>query len=206
MVDNSGAQDIENLLPPGFRWPMAGDQAFTTSDQWRNNSYIDPYGHGRLVMMTTAYKMAADLMVLHVVRSRHDGDALVFPIIFNYRQFVELSLKYLIATFGHTVAVDAQWNTHDIDHLWSIFGQVLEGYGHEDAEGTDSVVATIISEFARVDPRSFSYRYPVDTNGNLVNLTHREVDLRRLADVMNGLDGYFSGCDGYLGDLQGAGL
>ena len=56
-----------------------------------------------------------------------------------------------------------------------------------------------------MDPHSFSYRYRVDTNGNLVDLTHREVDLRRLADVMNGLDGYFSGCDSYLGDLQGAG-
>lgn len=59
-------------------------------------------------MMTTGYKMAADLMVAHVARSRHDGDALIFPIVFNYRQFVELLLKYLIATYGHTIGIDAQ--------------------------------------------------------------------------------------------------
>lgn len=89
--------------------------------------------------------------------------------------------------------------------MWSIFVQVLDDYGHEDEEGTEAVVAKIISEFARVDPRSFSYRYPVDTKGNLLNLAHREIDLHRLADVINGLDGYFSGCDGYLDDLQSAG-
>jgi hypothetical protein len=36
-------------------------------------------------------------------------------------------------------------------------------------------------------------------------LAHQEIDLHRLADVMQGLDGYFSGCDGYLDDLQRAG-
>lgn len=56
-----------------------------------------------------------------------------------------------------------------------------------------------------MDPRSFSYRYPVDTKGNLVNLAHQEIDLHRLADVMNDLDGYFSGCDAYLHNLQSAG-
>lgn len=68
-------------------------------------------------MMMTGYKMAADLMVGHVAQSRHDGDALVFPIIFNYRQFVELSPKYLIATYGRSVGVEAQWNTHDLTIL-----------------------------------------------------------------------------------------
>lgn len=72
-------------------------------------------------------------------------------------------------------------------------------------KGADAVVAEIIAEFAKVDPQSFSYRYPVDKKGNLVNLAFEEVDLQRLADVMQGLDGYFSGCDGYLDNLQSAG-
>jgi hypothetical protein len=203
--DKAAAPDFESLLGTDFRWPTAGDAPFTRSAEWQNNAYIDRHGHGRLVMMMTGYKMAGDLMVAHVARSRHDGEALVFPIIFNYRQFIELELKYLIATYGNTVGVDAQWNTHDLEILWSTFLEVLAGYGHEDVEATDGVVGRIITEFANVDPRSFSFRYPVDTKGKLVTLAHEEVDLHRLADVMQGLDGYFSGCDGYLGDLQGAG-
>lgn len=156
-------------------------------------------------MMMSGYKLGADLMVARVASSRHDGDALVFPIIFNYRQFIELSLKYLIATYGHTVGVGPLWNTHDLKMLWSSFLIVLADYGYDDTEGADAVVAEIIAEFAKVDPQSFSYRYPVDKKGNLVNLAFEEVDLQRLADVMQGLDGYFSGCDGYLDNLQSAG-
>lgn len=203
--EDSSKPDFEALLRTDFRWPMAGDAPFTQSEHWEKNAYIDPYGHGRLVMMMTGYKMAADLMVARVSDDRHDGDALVFPAIFNYRQFIELSLKYLIATYGYTVGVEAEWNTHDLSTLWSSFVRVLQGYGHEDSEGTDMVVGNIIAEFAKVDPRSFSFRYPVDTKGNLVPLPHQEVNLHRLADVMDGLEGYFSGCDGYLDDLQKAG-
>jgi hypothetical protein len=54
--------------------------------------------------------------------------------------------------------------------------------------------------------RGQANRYPIDTRGKLISLAHEEVDLHRLADVMNGLEGYFSGCDGYLDSLQSAAL
>lgn len=202
--DVTETPDFESLLRMDFRWPTKGDAPFTQSQAWGQNAHIEPYGHGRLVMMMTGYKKAADLIVAHVARDRHDGGALVFPAVFNYRQFIELSLKYLIATYGYTVGISAEWNTHNLKTLWQTFLRVLEGYGHEDTEGTDLVVEEIILEFSKVDPRSFSYRYPVDTKGNLVTLAHQEIDLHRLADVMHGLDGYFSGCDGYLDNLQEA--
>lgn len=203
--DSTNKPDFESLLRTDFRWPTEGDAPFVQSENWEQNAYIHRFGHGRIVMMMTGYKMAADLMVAHIALRRHDADALVFPVVFNYRQFIELSLKYLIVTYGHTVGIAAKWNTHDLKTLWETFLQVLNGYGHDDTEDTDKVVEHIILEFAKVDPGSFSYRYPVDSKGNLVALAHQELDLHRLADVMNGLDGYFSGCDGYLDALQGAG-
>ena len=47
--------------------------------------------------MGTCYKQGADLMVEKAGGRRRDRDALVYPIIFNYRLFIELSLKYLIS-------------------------------------------------------------------------------------------------------------
>lgn len=196
---------FEALLNREFRWPQVGDRPFTQSLRWQDNAYIDPHGHGRFVMMMTGYKMAADLMVERAAASRSDRDALVYPIIFNYRQFVELSLKYFIATYGHTVGIEAIWTSHDLGSLWKAFMEVLEGYGHGDPEGADSVVAGIVAEFAKVDPGSFSYRYPVDRKGNPIPIAHHELDLAVLADVMKALDGYFTGCDGYLDHLQSAG-
>lgn len=201
----TGENTFESLLNSEFRWPKAGDMPFRQSQDWHENAYIDPHGHGRLVMMTTGYKKAADLMVEHAIADHADRSSLVYPIIFNYRQFIELSLKYLISTYGRTVHVDAIWNTHDLGELWTAFADVLKKYGHQDKDGTDLAVAQIVAEFAIVDPRSFSYRYPVDIKGKPIPITHREVHLAALADVMKGLDGYFSGTDGYLSSLQDAG-
>lgn len=196
---------FESVLNNEFRWPKAGERPFARSQNWQDNAYIDPHGHGRLVMMMTGYKRAADLMVERAIADDVDRSSLVYPIIFNYRQFIELSLKYLISTYGHTVGVEAIWNTHDLGDLWAALMAVLEGYGHQDIDGTDPTVAQIVAEFAKVDPRSFSYRYPVDIKGRPIPIAHSELDLAALADVMKALDSYFSGTDGYLDSLQGAG-
>jgi hypothetical protein len=194
-----------SILNREFRWPKLGDQPFTQSTAWQGNAYIDEHVHGRLVMMMTGYKKGADLMVRRTAQDPRERDALVFPIVFNYRQFVELSLKYLIGTYGHTVGVKAIWTNHDLAGLWKAFMRVLEGYGHTIFDEGDQAAMAIVAEFAKVDPRSFSYRYPVDTKGNPIPMAHHELDLASLADVIEGLDNYFSGCDGYLSDLQGAG-
>lgn len=196
---------FESLLNGEFRWPKVGDRPFTQSENWEDNAYIDAHGHGRLVMMMKGYKKAADLMVERAVADEVDRASLVYPIIFNYRQFIELSLKYLIATYGPTVGVDAAWKTHDLGELWKTLTTVLDGYGHDDPDQTDPIVAEIVAEFAKVDPKSFSYRYPVDTKGKPIPIAHNELDLSALADVMEALEGYFSGSDGYLDSLRDAG-
>jgi hypothetical protein len=155
-------------------------------------------------MMTEGYKRGADLMVMRSVDNPFDRDTLVFPIIFNYRQFIELSLKYLIAAYGSTVGVGPNWISHDLAVLWKTFSHLLGQYGHSYPNPDDLVVAGIIAEFAKVDPHSFAYRYPVDTKGNPIPVAHQDLDLSVLADVMQAVDGYFSGCDGYLDNLQGS--
>lgn len=204
-MDEAGAGgEVASILNRGFRWPETGDTPFVAAEHWQNNAYIDPFGHGRLGMMVMGYKMAADLMIDHVATTRYDGDALIYPVIFNYRQFVELSLKHLIASYGAAVGIAPVWNTHDLAKLWERFLAVLNGYGQSEDAGTDAVVGDIILEFARVDPGSFAFRYPVDQKGHPIELSPKEVDLNNLAEVMRGLDGYFNGCDGYLDGLRSA--
>lgn len=198
-------KNFESIFNHEFRWPRLGDRPFTHSVHWQDNAWIEPHVQSRLVIMTTGYKKAADLMVERAKTYRPDRDYLIYPIIFNYRQFIELSLKHLIATYGHTVGVTAIWNCHDLSALWKSFMGVLEGYGHDNADETDPIVAEIVAEFAKVDPGSFSYRYPVDTKGKPIPITHEQLDLAALADVMEALEGYFTGSDGYLSDLQNAG-
>jgi len=154
--------------------------------------------------MTDGYKQAGDLMVRHTIDQPSTRDFLVFPILFAYRHFLELSLKYMLATFGARVSIEANWNDHDLAVLAKSFFEMLERYGTPDPDDADAVVAGIIAEFAKIDPRSYSHRYPVDRNGKPLPVTQSALDLANLADVMEGVGGYFNGCDGYLSDLCGA--
>lgn len=195
--------DFAEILNREFRWPKRGDRAFTASDDWQRNAQISKGVHGRLVIMMTGYKKAADQLVEATHRSGYDRDTLVYPIMFMYRQFIELELKYIISTYGRSVGVPENWKTHDIRHLWTEFVKVLARYDVKDPDDTDSAVSSIIAEFAKVDPQSYSYRYPVDIYGNEIPVGVEVLDLGALKDVMEGVEGYFTGCDGYLDHLQG---
>lgn len=193
-------KSFEDILNAGFRWPQQGDKPFVVAEDQFENANIAGDGFTRFVLMMEGYKEAADLMIAASADDLPMRDVLVFPIIFNYRQFLELALKYQIATFGPAVGIEPVWNTHFLDRLWEQFLEMLERYGTEDPDEADPVVGKIILEFAKIDPDSCSYRYPVDRRGDPISVAYSDLHLPTLADVMSAVAGYFSGCDGYLSD------
>jgi hypothetical protein len=195
---------FEEALKTDFRWPKRGDKPFAEATESLNNALIADDDRTRLVLMTDGYKRAGDLMVRQTVEDRSSRDFLVFPILFNYRHFIELSLKYLLATFGPRVSIDPNWKDHDLGILWHSFLEMLDCYATPDPDDADSVVGDIVAEFAKIDPQSYSYRYPVDKNGKPIPISQSALDLTNLADVMAGVEGYFTGCDGYLDSISGA--
>lgn len=154
--------------------------------------------------MSEGYKMGADAMVEEALGDNYKSATLVFPILFNYRHFIELSIKYTIATYGPPVGLGPVWNTHYLIPLWNKLLQVFDAYGTDDPDDADQIVGGIIAEFAKIDPNSFSHRYPVDTQGNIIELAQEEIDLDALRDVMNGVEGFFNGADGYLDHIRSA--
>ena len=192
------------IIAAPFRWPTAGDEAFLPAKNPIDDALIEENDFVRLTLMIEGYKQAAELAVSKSTEDRFMRDFLVYPAIFNYRHFIELSLKHLIATYGPLVGVEAIWNSHDLEKLWKSFTQVLERFGTADPDDADPIVASIVAEFAKIDPRSDAYRYPKDQNGNPLPRTFSRADLENLADVMQAVSGYFSGCDGYLSELAHA--
>ena len=157
---------FEDILNSDFRWPMAGDTPFVEAADPMDNALIAEDDFVRLVLMMEGYKKSADIAVAHCTASRADRDFLVYPIIFNYRQFIELSLKYQLATHGRSVGINANWSTHKLESLWDDFEVMLDRYGTPDPDDADPIVASVIAQFAKIDPKSDAYRYPVDQKGN----------------------------------------
>jgi hypothetical protein len=189
---------FESLLDSDFRWPMAGDSAFIEGGEAIDNATIAEDDYTRLVLMTDGYKKAADLAVIHCIDHPADRDFLVYPIIFNYRHFIELSLKHQLATHGPSVGAEPNWHTHDLAKLWEAFSEMVDRYQIPDPDDADAVVQAVVAEFAKIDPKSDAYRYPVDQKGKPLPISFASTHLANLADVMDAVGGYFDGCDGYF--------
>lgn len=81
------------INPEPLRWPSRGDRLFLSAALTENNAEIHGSAESRAVFMMNGYRLAADRLVDEALADRIDRHDLVYPIVFCYRQFLELSLK-----------------------------------------------------------------------------------------------------------------
>jgi hypothetical protein len=194
---------FDDLLHQPFRWPAEGDRLFAPSTRRLGDALVGSYSlSSQLYGMTQGYKRAADLLVERATVERPDRDFLVYPVIFCYRHYLELSLKMIIQEYGPSVGVKPNWKDHRLEKLWPVVKKILDDYNV--SNGTDDIVEECIAEFAKIDPNSFTYRYPVDTNGTPLPVCLERLDLLQLRKVMNGIENYISGSYDYLDNLKNA--
>jgi len=166
---------------------------------WRYNAQLNmewsTYAEG--------YKALADMGVDHALEE-YPVDILVYPIIFCYRQYLELRLKELIQTAGSLLDQRLALPTnHDLHVLWAAVRPLLEKIWPSDAaqRGNDRIDA-VVAEFAKADPRSMAFRYPVDTKGNRSLPGMKVINLKSVKDIINEiaptLDGASIGIEEYL--------
>ena len=195
---------FEKILDQEFRWPRPGDDPFAIP-RGIADATIAEHNFSRFVLMMKGYNRAAESLVDRCLEDGRETDSLIFPFMFLYRHCLELQLKYIINTYGAHVGVAPAWDTHDLAKLWRQFKVVLDDFGTDDPNDIDSSVEKTVAQFAKVDPKSSSYRYPCDNKGKPIPPIKSRLDLENLKDVMDGVFGYFSGCDVYLADLVSAG-
>jgi hypothetical protein len=198
-------RNFSGLLTKKFRWPTAGDRLFDSSEHLRDDARIVPNQFARMVVMAAGYKKGADTLVQAAIEQGNTRDFFIYPIVFCYRQYLELTLKWFLWTYGPTVGVSANWKSHGLMTLWKEFEKVRSLSGADEGdEGANDVVAKCIREFSEIDEGSFNFRYSMNSDGTPIALNKDRVDLARLCDVMDGIEGYFKGCDGFLDHLQHA--
>jgi hypothetical protein len=186
-----------------FRWPTAGDQLFEASGDVQEVANLNsPFGP-TIWRMAEGYKSGSDILVDHAleVRFDHERDRLSFPIVFGYRHFIELSLKHILAEYGPHVGVKPNWRSHNLMTLWASVVNVLDAYGTIDPDDADEAVFSCIVEFSKIDPNSFSFRYPTDRTGSLIAFDENNLNLGTLKETVDGLANYFEACSDYIDDL-----
>ena len=159
---------------------------------WQYNAWVDHRGDWDTY--ATGFKALADI---GVDRALEGGptDFTVYPIIFCYRQYLELRLKQLIVIAGKLLDQDVtRPNNHNLVQLWTMVRPLLEKVWKDaDLKRELDSITRVVTAFAEVDPLSDAFRYPVDKTGNAslsdmetINVKHLRKVIDKVAPTLNG--------------------
>lgn len=171
------------------------ESLFTSAEDVYNNACVN-WSHDPLELYATAYKESAEKLVETVVSSQRHQDTFIYPIVFLYRQYIELRLKEIIREGGKLLEEPGNFPMHHrIHELWPIALKIVEKvYESEEGKPDFGFVEHVFKEFSKYDPESFSFRYPTDKKGNnpLAGLTRINVrclaeSIDRLAEILESL-------------------
>lgn len=184
------------------RIPQKGDKLFQADNNsnWWHNACLN-FFHNNWDLYAIGYKDAADILVQAVLKAPGQQDILVYPIVFLYRQYIELRLKeiikkgsVLLVTFNE-IPFD-----HNIDVLYKKCKEMLEEVCPKGSLIGLDVVNDFINQFIAIDPGSFAFRYPTDKKGKS-SLTIKNINLNNLAEVMRGMANTLDGASAGISEL-----
>jgi hypothetical protein len=142
-------------------------------------------------ILIRGYKRAADVLVDRVLSGQDAWDSLAFPILYLYRQHLELALKACSpivhayrrqsVTFTGDPYDEASWKNpadtqprHDLMALWGPIRSFLESTDLQLDPGLDQRANEVIEWFHSMDEWSTNFRYPE-------RVERLEVDVRDLS-------------------------
>lgn len=175
-------------------WPRKGDRLFKIGGYRNLRGWI----LSEFSIAAVGYKEAADILI-EVLAQRRRDDSLVLPIVFCYRQYIELRLKALTETI-RVFTGDEFKRTHDLTTLWSPLRERLLDDGFEEGEQRAlAAVDTCIAELNGMDPGATVFRYPTFTDAKRLNY---EIDLGNLKSVIGRLSVFLDALQDYWEDYR----
>lgn len=179
-------------------WPRMADHLFA-QNCWAFDASLSTFRGERMYRMKKASRNAGDLLVAHTADNAHERDNLVWPIVFCYRQYIELALKDVIAIYGPKAdpRIEPNWNTHKLGELWKPYKQILLAITSDDIPEVLAVEACI-AEFDEIDVKSYAFRFPNDKKGEQVDIPLDFMDLYNLQCVMESIYAFFDATESAL--------
>ena len=143
------------------------ESVFCGDEYWQANARIN-FSCNRFDLYATGYKDAGDRLVELVLAELKGRDTLIYPIVFLYRQYIELRLKEIIKQ-GQVLLEKPEKTekTHNLETLWTAAKKIIDQVFEHETDSSDSLkyAEHVINEFSKIDRRSYSFRYPIDTKG-----------------------------------------
>jgi hypothetical protein len=194
-INKIGAQiesEMENIKKP----------LFSQTPYFARNSIINAWLYRQWDSYAEGYLKAGHALVDQVVRENGiDQDFLIYPIVFMYRQYLELRLKELLKSgsilLDLPLGKKEAWG-HDILLLWKKTRPILERIWPK-SEWYD-LIEERIAELASADPDSMSFRYPDVPMDGLEPPQNNYINPVHLRDVMIGISHVLEGSSIGIGE------
>ena len=189
------------------QWPSAHARLFVKKEKGQGTKGDDPIDWLMAEVKPKldyyyreGYYEAACILAHCMAQDRFDR--LLYPMLFDLRQYLELSLKCLIETYAQCCRLnDIDPQVGDIQHhnlmkLWREATRVMELPSEQDEAKKKTLknVERNINEFNEIDKTSQLFRYPGDVKGESVEPRLPKVSLNELRRTMEGLHAFFDGC------------
>ena len=182
-----------------LRWPKQGDRLLRPSENWWDGGEFAESEEARHAFIWDGSMQAGDTLLAACQEDPMKRRTLIYPALFNYRQGIELAMKWVISRYGRYSTVNVEdCAHHNLWKLWRVCRQIILEVGSDDGNGTLNVVEIIIKEFHDLDPTGQAFRYSTSPDGELLPLPKDPIDLENIRDVMKAVSHFFDGVDGQL--------
>jgi len=205
MATSEGVERGKNL--EGRKWPsdFAGRNLFERGPDWRNNAMLGWTGFP-MGLYAAGYKDAADAILYALSQQKASLDSVVYPLVFVYRQGIELQLKMLLP-LARRLAGKAPKNdhSHGLMPMWSQLRPLLEELTPREDDAELPAIESFIEQIDKVDPQSFSFRYPTTKRGSESLPDLRQINVRQLSEIMDSIFRMLGGIHSELGEMDQVG-
>lgn len=167
-------------------WPQQGDKAIKSGSKacFLATKWASAY---EFSLMAEGYKTASDILVQYL-ESGERNDALVYPVLFGYRQYLELRLKGLVLIVKRAEYLEETYQRiHDLERLWNSVRDHLRKDLEADEKLAFEVVESVIAEFQALDPKSDGFRFPSDICQFNLDLLNLRVVMGRVAYFLDSM-------------------
>lgn len=181
---------------------FAGQQIFIQGKDWHNNAMLG-WTHFPWDIYVAGYKDAADALVVALVERKAPLDSVVYPLVFLYRQGLELQLKLILPLArrlaGKEAVADHQ---HGPMPLWSGLRRHIEQLDPRQDDKELPAIEDFIRQLDTVDPASFAFRYSPTKKGEVSLPELRHLNVRHLSEVMDSVFMLLGGIYSWLGEMD----
>jgi hypothetical protein len=185
-----------------FSWPRKGARLFKADVPVSPPAFLES-GPSRWWMYAESYRFAAATLVERFAKTGHDQDFLALPVLFLYRHYVEVALKFIEREASLLLGKPhPKPKGHGIRDRWGRVQPLLEEIwpNNADYKKDNRHVRSLIAQLDVVDPDSDTFRYPVDADGhsNLppelerLDLSHFAAEMEAFAHWVGGVEGALS--------------